>query len=70
MKFKDNIWTADLSEIGSLSSKNQGPNIYYMWLIFSTNMLGPNMWRLKKVKTALDGFIKIVSKSNRKLDKL
>ena len=53
MKFKDNIWTADLSEIGSSSSKNQGPNIYYMWLIFSTNMLGPNMWRIKKLKQPL-----------------
>ena len=30
VRFKYNIWTTDLPEMGSLSSKNWGLNIYYV----------------------------------------
>ena len=31
-RFKDNIWAADLSELGSLPSKNQGVKyLLYVW---------------------------------------
>ena len=37
--FKDNIWTADLAKMTSLSSKNGGVK-YCIWSMFSQNMLG------------------------------
>ena len=52
-KFKDNISIESLTEIGSLSSKNQG--IRYLLCIMEVlqNMLGLNFWLIKKLKQFL-----------------
>ena len=52
-RFKDNIWAADLAEMGSLSSKNKYLNIYYVSFMFSLNMHGLNHRKIKKVKQFL-----------------
>ena len=38
--------------------------------MFSPNMLGSNLLRIKKTKTVLHGFIEIVNESKRKQNKL
>ena len=52
-KFKDNISIESLTEIGSLSSKNQG--IRYLLCIMEVlqNMLGLNFWQIKELKLFL-----------------
>ena len=52
-KFKDNISIESLTEIGSLSSKNQG--IRYLLCIMEVlqNMLGLNFWLIKELKQFL-----------------
>ena len=52
-KFKDNISIESLTEIGSLSSKNQG--IRYLLCIMEVlqNMLGLNFWQIKELKQFL-----------------
>ena len=44
-RFKDNIWAADLAEIGSLSLKNKNVTYFYYVLqyMFSLNMHGLNL---------------------------
>ena len=69
-RFKDNIWAADLSEIGSLSSKNK--NVKY--LLYAIDVFNKYAWvkplKDKNGKTVLNAFIEIVGESNRKSDKL
>ena len=69
-RFKDNIWAADLSEIGSLSSKNK--NVKY--LLCAIDVFNKYAWvkplKDKNGKTVLNAFIEIVGESNRKSDKL
>ena len=63
VRFKDNIWAADLAEMGSLSSLNHG--VKYFWCV--TDVLITCAWfnplKDKKAKTGFHGFIEIVSKS-------
>ena len=49
-RFEDNIWTVDLGEMGSLSYLIIVLNICHVWQMFSPNMLGLNLWRIKKLK--------------------
>ena len=63
-RFRDNIWAADLAEMGWLSSKINLLNIY-IWQMLSANLLRLNFRQIKKV-----GFIKIVNESNHKPNKL
>ena len=45
-------------------------NTYYVWLMFSPNMLNSNLRNIKKTKTVLYGFIEIVNESKRQQNKL
>ena len=69
-RFKDNIWVADLDEMGSLSTKNRGVkhslcvkdvSIKYAWV---------EPLKDKKAKTVLYGFIELANESKRKPNKL
>ena len=42
-RFKDNTWSADLAEMGSLSSKNCGVKYLLLQQMFPSNMLGLNL---------------------------
>ena len=65
-RFKDNIWTADLAEMESLSSKNR--NVKYLLCVI--NFFIKNAWinslKDKKGKTVLNAFKKTVNRSNNK----
>ena len=69
-RFKDNIWAADLAEMGSLSSKNK--NVKY--LVCAMDVFNSYAWvkllKDKNEKTVLNAFIKIVNESNSKQNKL
>ena len=79
-RLKDNIWSADLAEIVSLSFKNQNiKNLLCLtnfftkdaWvkplkLIFFTKHAGVQPLKDKKGKTILNAFIEIVNEFNRK----
>ena len=69
-RFKDNIWAADLAEMGSFSSKNK--NVKYLLCVIHvfTKYAWVKPLRDKKSKTVLNGFIEIVNESNRKPNKL
>ena len=58
-RFKDNIWAADLAEMGSLSSKNK--NVKYLWV---------RPLKGKKGKKVLNNFLEIVNESTPKSNKL
>ena len=69
-RFKDNIWAADLAEIGSLSSNNTSVKyslrvidafIKYAWV---------KSLKDKKTKIVFYGFIEILNESKRKSNKL
>ena len=68
-RLKDNISAADLAEMGSLSSKNQGVK----YLLCVVDIFIKYAWvktlKDKKAKTAVNGFIEIVNESKRKLNK-
>ena len=68
--FKDNIWSAYLAEIESLSSKKQGVK-YLFWV---TDVFTKYAWvkslKDKKAKTVLHGLIEKVNKSKQKPNKL
>ena len=71
-RFKDNIWAADLAEMGSLSSKNK--NVRYLLCVIDEKDI--NKYALvkslkdKKGKTVFNAFIKVLNESNRKPNKL
>ena len=69
-RFKDNIWAADLAEMGSLSSKNKNSKYLLYVIDVSTKYEWVKPLKGKKVETVLNDFIKIVNKSNRKPNKL
>ena len=52
LRFKDNIWAADLAEKGSLSSKNKSFNylLSVIYRYFLQNIHGLNLWKIKQVK--------------------
>ena len=70
-RFKQNIWAADLAEMGPLSSKNRGVKKY---LLFVIDVFLKYSWvkllKDKKAKTILNGFIEIINKSKNKSNKL
>ena len=65
-RFKDNIWAADLAEMGSSSSKNK--NVKYSLCVIDvfTKYVWVKPLKDKNGKAVLNSFIKIVNKSNRK----
>ena len=65
-RLKVDIWGPELAE--NYCTLLTAPNIYSVQHMFSTNMLGLNLWKL--AETGLDGFIKIVNESKRKPFKL
>ena len=69
-RFKGNIWAADLAEMDSLSSKNK--NVKY--LLCAIDVFTKYAWvkhlKIKKGKTVLNAFIKIVNESNCQPNKL
>ena len=69
-KFKVNNWAADLTEMGSFSSKNK--NVKY--LLFFIDVFTKYAWvkplKDKKGKTVLNAFLEIVNESNHKLSRL
>ena len=69
-KFKDNVWTEDLAEIESLSSKNKNVKYWLCAVHVFTKYASVKPLKNKKDKTVLNAFIKIVNESNRKPIKL
>ena len=69
-RFKDNIWAADLTEMGSLFSKNK--NVKYSLCVIDvfTKYAWIKPLKYKKDKTVLNAFIKIVNESNCKPTKV
>ena len=67
---EDNIWAADLIEMGSVSFKNK--NVKYLLCIIDvfTKYARFKPLKDKKGKTILNAFIEIVNESNRKPIKL
>ena len=68
-RFKENIWAADLAEMGSLSSKNKN----FKYLLCVLDVFTKYSWvkplKDETGKTVLNAFIKILNKSNRKQNK-
>ena len=60
-RFKDNSWTADLAEMGSLSSKNK--NVKYLLCVLDvfTKYTWVKPLKKKHSKTVLNAFIDIVN---------
>ena len=69
-RFKDNILAEDLAKLGSLSSTNQDVKDLLCVIDVFTKYAWIKPLRDKKAKTILDGFIKIVNKSNHKPNKM
>ena len=67
---KDNIWTADLAEMKSLSSKNK--NARYLLCVIDdfTEYMSVKTSKDEKGKTVLHAFIELVNESNGKPKKL
>ena len=70
MRFKDNIWAADLAEKGSLSSKNKSFNYLLSAIDIFTKYTWVKTLKDKTGKTVLNAFIEIVNDSNHKPSKL
>ena len=60
-RFKGNIWTADLSEMGSLSPENK--NVKYLWCVIDvfTRYSWVKPLKGKKGKTVLNTFFEIAT---------
>ena len=55
VKFKDNIWAADLAEVGSFVLKIEVRNLLYVIdVLIKYAVVKP--WRSIKAKTVIDGF--------------
>ena len=69
-RFKDNIWAADLAEMGSLSSKKK--NLKYLLCVIDifTKYAWFKPTKDRKGKTFLNAFIEILNESNHKPNKL
>ena len=69
-RFKDNIWTSELAEIESLSSKNK--NVKYLLCVidFFTKYVCVKPLKDTKGKAAINAFIEIVNESNHKPKKV
>ena len=60
MRFKDNIWAADLAEMGSLSSKNRNIKCSLCVIDVFTKYAWVKPLKDRKGKTVLNAFIEIV----------
>ena len=69
-RFKDNIWAADLAEMGSLSSKNWGAKCLSCVINVFTKYSCIKPLKDKKAKLDFYGFIEIVNESKCKRNKL
>ena len=62
-RFKDNVWAADLAEMGSLSSENRRVK----YLLYAIGGFAKYIWvkhlKNKNAKTVFNGFIEIVNES-------
>ena len=69
-RFKDNIWAADLAEMGSLSFKNR----IAKYLLCIIDVFAKHVWvkllKNKKAETVLNGVIVIVNESKCKPNRL
>ena len=68
VRFKDNIWAADLAEMRLLSSKTR--KVKYLLCVIDVFTKNAKLLKDKKGKTVLNDFTKIVNESNRKPNKL
>ena len=69
-RFKDNIWAADLVEIGSLCSKNKNVKHLFCVIDVFTKYAWVKPLKDKKGETVLNAFIDIANESNHKPQKL
>ena len=69
-RLKNNIWAANLAEIRSLFSKNRNAKYLLCVMDVFTKRYWVKPLNDKKTKTVLNGFIKEVNESKRKLNKL
>ena len=69
-RFQDNIWTADLAEMESFSSKNKNDKYLLCVIVFFTKYAWVKPLKDKKGKKVLNAFIEIVNESNRKSNKV
>ena len=69
-RFKDNIWDADLVEMGSLSFKNRGIKYLLCVIDVFTKSARVKLLKDKKAKTVLNGFIGIEKESKHQPNKL
>ena len=60
MRFKGNIWAADLAETGSLSSNNKNIKYLLCFIMVFTKYACVKPSKDKKSKTVLNAFIEIV----------
>ena len=67
---KNNVWTADLAEMKSLSSKNKNVNYLLCVIYLFTKYAWVKPLKHKKGKTVLNAFIEIVNQSNCKPNEL
>ena len=63
VRFKDNIWAADLAEMESLSSKNKNAKYLLCVIDVFTKYAWVQPLKDKKGKTVLNAFIEIVKES-------
>ena len=63
-RFKDNIWTVDLAEMGSSSSENWGVKYLFCVIDVVTKYAWVKALKDKRAKTVCHGFIGIVSNLN------
>ena len=57
VRSKDNIWAADIAEMGSLSSKNRGVKYFLCMVHVFAKYAWVKHLKDKQVKTFLNGFI-------------
>ena len=70
MRFKENIWPADLAETGSVSSKDWGVKYLSCVIDVCTKYVWVKPLKDKRSKTILHGFIEIINISKRKPNKI
>ena len=66
LRFRDNIWAADLGEMGSFSYKKRGVKYLLCVIDVFTKYAWVKPLAVKKAKTAINGFTGIVNESKRK----
>ena len=69
-RFKDHIWTAELAEMGSLSSLDWGIKYLFCMIDVFTKYAWVKSLKDKEAETVLNDFIKIIIEPKRKPNKL